>query len=34
MTVAQLRAFAADNGIDVSGLTKKADILTAVKEGL
>lgn len=31
MTVAQLRAYAAENNIDITGLTLKADILAACK---
>lgn len=31
MTVAQLKEYAATNGIDISGLSLKADILAAVK---
>lgn len=33
MTVAELKQYAADNGIDLSGATKKADILTAIQSG-
>lgn len=31
MTVAQLKAYAAENGIDLNGATKKADIIEAIK---
>lgn len=31
MTVAQLKAYAAENGIDMNGATKKADIIEAIK---
>lgn len=31
MTVAELKQYAADNGIDLSGATKKAEILTAIQ---
>ena len=31
MTVTELRAYAADNGIDLKGLTVKADILAAIQ---
>lgn len=31
MTVAQLKAYAAEKGIDLNGATKKADIIEAIK---
>lgn len=32
MTVAQLKSYAADNGLDVGDATKKADLLTAIAD--
>lgn len=34
MTVVQLKTLARDRGVDLTGKTKKADILAAVKEVL
>ena len=33
MTLAELKQYAKDNGIDIIGLTKKEDILNAIKGG-
>ena len=34
MTIEELREFAEEAGIDLKGLSKKADIISAIKEGM